>query len=125
MLNMKSLVIAVLALAIPTVFSYDEKYDKLDVDKIIGDDSLFDAYIQCLLDKGPCSVEHSADFRKLVPEVIADACAKCTPLQRTNVRKTVKALQEKKPQEFKEFRAKYDPKGEYEQAFAAFMVATD
>ncbi|CAH1640307.1 unnamed protein product [Spodoptera littoralis] len=123
--KMNALLIAVFALAAPLAFGYDEKYDKLDVDKILGDDALFTAYINCMLDKGPCSVEHSADFRQLLPEVIATACEKCTPIQRQNVRKTVKALSEKKPDDFVQFRAKFDPKGEYEKAFSAFVIGTD
>lgn len=62
---------------------------------------------------------------EIFPEVMATACAKCTPIQKQHVRKTVKAISEKKPAEFKEFRVKYDPKGEYEAAFAAFLMATD
>lgn len=60
---MKIFAFALCALAVPLVMGYDEKYDKLDVDKILGDEELFNAYIQCMLDKGPCSVEHSEDFR--------------------------------------------------------------
>nr|ASA40083.1 chemosensory protein 22 [Helicoverpa assulta] len=122
---MKVLIVAVLALVAPSALGYDEKYDKLDVDKIIGDDALFTAYTDCMLDKGPCTVEHSEDFKKLLPEVIQTACAKCSGIQKTNVRKTVKALSDKKPDDFAKFRAKFDPKGEYEKDFSAFMLATD
>lgn len=62
-IKMFALFVAVFALVAPFTLGYDEIYDKLDVDKIIGDDALFTAYINCLLDKGECSVEHSADFR--------------------------------------------------------------
>lgn len=59
---------------------------------------------------------------ELLPEVIATACEKCSDVQKLNVRKSVKALQERKPAEFKEFREKFDPKGEYEEKFAAFIL---
>ncbi|CAH0590224.1 unnamed protein product [Chrysodeixis includens] len=121
---MNTYLVAVLALA-ACVLAYDEMYDKIDADKIINDDALFTSYINCMLDKGPCSVEHSADFRKLLPEVIATCCAKCTPIQKKNVRKTVTALSEKRPDDFKAFQAKYDPEGKYEKDFAAFVVASD
>ncbi|KAH9642540.1 hypothetical protein HF086_008950 [Spodoptera exigua] len=94
---MNALLIAVFALAAPLVLGYDEKYDKLDVDKIL----------------------------ELLPEVISTACAKCSAIQRQNVRKTVKALSEKKPDDFAQFRTKFDPKGEYEKAFSAFVIGTD
>ncbi|CAB3231664.1 unnamed protein product [Arctia plantaginis] len=123
--EMIALFVAVFAFVTPFTLGYDEIYDKLDVDKILADDALFTSYINCLLDKGECSVEHSADFRKLIPEVIATACAKCTDIQKTNVRKTVKALTEKRPTEFDQFRAKFDPKSEYEKAFTAFVMASD
>lgn len=57
--------------------------------------------------------------------MIATACAKCTDIQKTHVRKTVKALTEKRPEDFEQFRAKFDPKGEYEKAFTAFVMASD
>ncbi|XP_063626309.1 ejaculatory bulb-specific protein 3-like [Cydia splendana] len=119
---MKLLVL--IALFSPLVLCYDAKYDSIDVDKVLADETQFTAYINCMLDKGPCTVEHSADFRKLLPEVVATACEKCSDLQKANMRKSVKALQERKPTDFVEFRAKYDPKGEYEQKFAAFIMET-
>lgn len=67
----------------------------------------------------------SSLFSELLPEVIATSCGKCSPIQRQNVRKTVKALSEKKPEEFTQFRAKYDPKGEHEKSFSAFVMGTD
>ncbi|KAG6454411.1 ejaculatory bulb-specific protein 3 isoform X2 [Manduca sexta] len=120
---MKVLLLAVVFVA--TVWCYDEKYDKIDVDKIIADDNLFKAYIDCMLDKGPCKEEYSEDFKKLLPEVIATSCSKCNEIQRQNVRKTVKALSNKKPDEFNEFRKKYDPNREHEKDFAAFVLAVD
>ncbi|XP_012549936.3 allergen Tha p 1 [Bombyx mori] len=123
---MNNLLIAILALTLPfSIWCYDEKYDKIDVDKILSDDKLFTDYINCMLDKGPCEVEYSSEFKELLPEVIATSCAKCTPIQKTGLRKTVKALSVKRPDDFSQFRAKYDPKGEYEKQFAAFVVATD
>lgn len=61
---MNTLLMAVLALAVPSAFCYDEIFDKIDLDKILGDDSLFNKYIDCMLDKGPCdSLEHAPEFR--------------------------------------------------------------
>nr|ALS03840.1 chemosensory protein 15 [Ectropis obliqua] len=119
------LLLAIVTLAVPLVVCYDEIYDKIDVDKIIADDALFTKYIDCMLDKGPCEVEHSADFKKLLPEVIATSCAKCSPIQKKHVRKTVKTLGEKKPAELLEFKKMYDPKGEHEKDFTAFVLAED
>lgn len=40
------------------------------------------------------------------------------------MRKTVKALNDKKPAEFLEFRKKYDPEGKYEKDFSAFVLGS-
>lgn len=34
--------------------TYSDKYDKIDLDAIIRNDRLFNNYVNCLLDKGPC-----------------------------------------------------------------------
>lgn len=52
-----------LMLVVPSILGYDEKYDKIDPDKIINDDALFSAYIDCMLDRGSCTVEYSEDFK--------------------------------------------------------------
>lgn len=61
----------------------------------------------------------------MLPELIAEACAKCSPTQKTHVKRTVNALKENKPDAFKQFVEKYDPKGVYHEAFVAFMVGKD
>lgn len=48
---------------IPTILCYDAVYDKLDADKILADEALFTSYIDCFLDKKPCTVEYSAEFK--------------------------------------------------------------
>ncbi|XP_048483633.1 ejaculatory bulb-specific protein 3 [Plutella xylostella] len=111
-----------LVISAPLVLGYDAKYDQLDVDKILADDDTFSAYVNCLLDKGPCSVEHSEDFKTIFPEVVATACEKCSDLQKANVRKSVKALQDRRPEDFKALRTKYDPKGDYEEKFLRFIL---
>lgn len=57
------LLLAVVTLAVPLVMCYDAVYDKIDVDKILGDEDLFAKYTDCMLNKGPCDVEHSEDFK--------------------------------------------------------------
>ncbi|KOB75934.1 Chemosensory protein 12 [Operophtera brumata] len=107
---MNAAILALVAVALPLVSCYDEKYDKIDVDKIIADADLFTA----------CSSRVNAF--KLLPEVISTSCEKCSPIQKEHVRKTVKALSEKRPDDFVKFREKYDPDGKYEKSFSAFVL---
>ncbi|XP_068620571.1 ejaculatory bulb-specific protein 3-like [Battus philenor] len=108
---------------IPAIFSYDEKYDKLDADKIVADKALFTSYIDCFLDRQPCTAEYATEFKELLPEVIREACAKCSEKQKKSLRKIVNALYEKRPDDAIKFQEKYDPKREYEADFAAFVAA--
>lgn len=61
---------------------------------------------------------------EIIPEVIETACGKCSEIQKANVRKSVKALQDRKPSEFQEFRKKYDPKGDHIHKFTDFLFGS-
>ncbi|XP_022127765.2 ejaculatory bulb-specific protein 3-like [Pieris rapae] len=103
------------------IFGYDEKYNNVDVDKIISDDTLLLAYINCFLDKGPCDTEFAQDYRDMLPEVIATACGKCSDIQRKNVRKLITIIFEKKTALAAELQAKYDPESKFQDKIAALM----
>lgn len=64
-------------------------------------------------------------FPELLPEVIATSCAKCSPIQKKHVKKTVKAIGERKPADLIEFKKIYDPNGEHEKEFTAFILSAD
>lgn len=53
----------VLSLFMTVVLGYDEKYDKIDVDKILSDDALLTSYLNCFLDKGPCTEEYASEYK--------------------------------------------------------------
>ncbi|XP_072942747.1 ejaculatory bulb-specific protein 3-like [Epargyreus clarus] len=117
--------LAIIALAAPLAAGYDEMFDKIDIDKILADDALFTEYVECFLDKGPCKAELAVEFKKIIPEIISEACGKCTTEQKGKVRKLVNALYEQKPNKAIAFHQKYDPTGEYEPKFSAFLLAKD
>ncbi|XP_038211135.1 ejaculatory bulb-specific protein 3-like [Zerene cesonia] len=104
------------------VFGYDEKYSDIDVDSIIDDDELFMSYLNCFIDKVPCTAKHAEDYKGILPEVIKESCAKCTEDQKQNVRKIVNAVHEKKPEMAAALQAKFDPNHEYEKSFTAFLA---
>ncbi|VVC97643.1 unnamed protein product [Leptidea sinapis] len=104
---------------------YDAKYDELDVDKILADDALFMSYLNCFLDKGPCTEQHAEDFKNILPEVVKEACGKCSVDQKPKMRKIVNTLFAKKPDLAVEFQKKYDPNHEYEAEFTAFLLAAN
>ncbi|CAK1552536.1 unnamed protein product [Leptosia nina] len=106
-----------------TVFGYDEKFNKIDVDKILADDNLLMAYLNCFLDKGPCDKEYAQDFRDILPEVIATTCGKCSDIQKDKVRKLINSLINTKPDLAMELKTKFDPEGKQEEKLALFLTS--
>ncbi|CAG4947273.1 unnamed protein product [Colias eurytheme] len=104
------------------IFGYDEKYSEIDVDSVIADDELFMSYLNCFVDKGPCTAKYAEDYKGILPEVIKEGCAKCTDDQKEKMRKLVKTVNEKKPEMAVALQAKYDPNHEYEKTFTAFLT---
>ncbi|CAH0713314.1 unnamed protein product, partial [Brenthis ino] len=107
------------------VLCYDAKFDKIDVDLIINDKVLFASYTNCFLDKDSCTAEFSSELKELLPEVISDACAKCTKIQKANLRKMFKYLYEEKKEVLLELEKKYDPKNQYKDNFMAILESKD
>lgn len=46
-----------------TIECYDDKFNKIDVDKVINDETMFNSYLNCFLDKGPCTEEYATEFK--------------------------------------------------------------
>ena len=46
-----------------TIECYDDKFNKIDVDKVINDETMFNSYLNCFLDKGPCNEEYATEFK--------------------------------------------------------------
>lgn len=99
---------------------YNAKYDNFDVDTLISNDRLLKAYINCFLDKGRCTPEGS-DFKKALPEAIETTCAKCTEKQKGNIRKVIKAIQQKHPKEWEDLVKKNDPSEKHRANFDKFI----
>ncbi|XP_013137581.1 PREDICTED: ejaculatory bulb-specific protein 3-like [Papilio polytes] len=118
---MKTLV--VLACVVLSVFAaekYNSKYDNFDVDTLIGNERLLKSYINCFLDKGRCTAE-GTDFKKALPESIETNCGKCTEKQKLNIRKVIKAIQQKYPEKWEELVKKNDPSGKHRANFDKFI----
>ncbi|KAL4715008.1 hypothetical protein ACJJTC_003159 [Scirpophaga incertulas] len=99
---------------------YNTKYDNFDVETLISNDRLLRAYINCFLEKGRCTPEGS-EFKKVLPEAVATTCGKCTEKQKLNIRKVVKAIQQKHPKQWEELVKKNDPTGTHRADFDKFI----
>nr|WJJ70415.1 venom protein U-MPTX.7-Mc22 [Megalopyge crispata] len=103
--------LAVLVAVTATEF-YDSKYDDFDEQEVIDNPRLLRSYSNCFLNKNPCTAE-GANFKKLILEAIQTECAKCSPNQKTKIRKLIIATKQKHPELYEEFLDFYDPNKEY------------
>ncbi|XP_041985017.1 uncharacterized protein LOC121737410 [Aricia agestis] len=113
-------VLACLVLAVFAADKYNSKYDNFDVQTLITNERLLKSYINCFLDKGRCTAEGS-DFKKALPEALETTCGKCTDKQKDNIRKVVKTIQQKYPEQWKELAKKNDPTGKFTANFEKFV----
>lgn len=56
--------------------TYTTKYDNIDVDAILASNRLLKNYVNCLLDKGPCTNEGKELKSKSIYEIIFVICKK-------------------------------------------------
>nr|QEI46803.1 chemosensory protein 5 [Galleria mellonella] len=99
---------------------YDSIDDNFDISEVLGNDRLLQAYSRCLLNKGPCTPEIKK-VKERIPEILETRCAKCTDKQKKMGKQLVQEVKKTHPEIWKEFVAKYDPNGKYQQAFQDFL----
>ncbi|KAG7301530.1 hypothetical protein JYU34_014496 [Plutella xylostella] len=114
------LILCCLAAGALAADKYNPKYDNFDVETLISNDRLLKSYINCFLEKGRCTPEGS-DFRKALPEAVETICAKCTEKQKTNIKKVIKAIQQRHPKQWEELVKKNDPTGNHRDQFEKFI----
>ncbi|XP_013163200.1 PREDICTED: ejaculatory bulb-specific protein 3-like [Papilio xuthus] len=118
---MKTLVVlACVLLSVYAADKYNSKYDNFDVETLITNERLLKSYINCFLDKGRCTAE-GTDFKKALPEAIETTCGKCTEKQKLNIRKVIRAIQQKYPGQWEDLVKKNDPSGKHRANFDKFI----
>ncbi|XP_039308729.1 ejaculatory bulb-specific protein 3-like [Solenopsis invicta] len=95
--------------------------DNIDVDAIINSDRLLNQYVNCILDKGPCTAD-GRSLKHFLPDAIATTCEKCSEKQKQTARKIIKYLKEHKPNIWAEFLERYDPDEEHVAFYKEFLA---
>ncbi|KAI5710147.1 hypothetical protein M8J76_008655 [Diaphorina citri] len=90
---------------IPT---YPTRYDSIDVDLILSNDRIMRRYIECILNKGPCTRE-GLELKRIIPDAIRTECAKCNPSQKKHVGKVLSYLFHNRKIYWDDLLAKFDP----------------
>nr|ABU56011.1 chemosensory protein [Lipaphis erysimi] len=101
--------------------AYTTKYDNIDIDQVLASKRLVNSYVQCLLDKKPCTPE-GAELRKILPDALKTQCTKCNATQKNAALKVVDRLQRDYDKEWKQLLDKWDPKREYFQKFQQYLA---
>uniref|UniRef100_A0A6M2DRF8 Putative insect pheromone-binding family n=1 Tax=Xenopsylla cheopis TaxID=163159 RepID=A0A6M2DRF8_XENCH len=100
------------ALARPEDDKYTSKFDNINLDEILQSNRLLNNYVNCLLDKGSCTAE-GKELKKVLPDALANECAKCNEKQKQGAEKVIRFFITSKPEEWKKLSEVYDPTGEY------------
>nr|AOG12898.1 chemosensory protein [Eogystia hippophaecolus] len=95
---------------------YTDKYDNINLDEILGNKRLLQAYVNCVLDKGKCSPE-GKELRDNVEEALQTGCAKCTEAQDKGASRVIEHLIKNEKEIWGELTAKYDPEGKYRKKY--------
>lgn len=99
---------------------YDRRYDYYDIDQFVENPRLLKKYLDCFLDRGPCTPVGRV-FRAVLPEIVRTACSKCSPSQKRFARRTFEAFQRYSPESHSELKKKLDPQNKYFTAFETVL----
>ncbi|XP_031618373.1 ejaculatory bulb-specific protein 3-like [Contarinia nasturtii] len=100
---------------------YPAKYDQVNIDNVLSNDRVLTNYIKCLLDKGACTRE-GRELKKLLPDALQSDCSKCSAAQKRNSKKVINFLRTRRPNDWKDLTAKFDPEGLFKQRLDAGLV---
>ncbi|KAG5883697.1 hypothetical protein JTB14_007416 [Gonioctena quinquepunctata] len=91
---------------------YTSKYDNVDIDQVLKSERLLKNYMECLMERGPCTAD-AKELRDNLPGALKLDCSKCTDKQKEISKKVIRFLAKNKRAMFDELTKKYDPDGTY------------
>ncbi|XP_041968144.1 ejaculatory bulb-specific protein 3-like [Aricia agestis] len=112
---------AAFCLLVAGAFAYQDIPASYNFDEVLKDKTKLHDFFGCFLDKNPCT-ETTSHIKNHLKELILDGCRECDLRQRHYAHVLTSALKDKYPQDYKEYRAKYDPQGKYFSKFEDALV---
>ncbi|KAK9877401.1 hypothetical protein WA026_018517 [Henosepilachna vigintioctopunctata] len=91
---------------------YSSKYNKIDVQEIMKNERLLNAFLKCLIEGKGCTPE-AEELKKILPDAVKTGCAKCTDEHKAAAKKFVSFLMKEKPQMWEKLVQHYDPDKTY------------
>ncbi|XP_038211140.1 ejaculatory bulb-specific protein 3-like, partial [Zerene cesonia] len=92
--------------------TYTTKYDNVNLDEVLSSERLLNGYVNCLLDKGPCTPD-GKELRRNLPDAIQNDCKKCTERQREGADKVMQFIIDNRPEDWKKLEEKFNDNGSY------------
>ncbi|KAK9736558.1 Insect pheromone-binding family, A10/OS-D [Popillia japonica] len=89
---------------------------KVDVNTVISSRRLLVNYINCLLDKGPCTAE-ATELKKILPNAISTQCKDCSLVEKQAVGKIFAHLLQYHREQWNQLLDKYDPEGTFRKQY--------
>ncbi|XP_001947629.1 ejaculatory bulb-specific protein 3-like [Acyrthosiphon pisum] len=90
--------------------------EKIDIDQILNNHRLMSNNVKCFLNEGPCTAQ-LREMKKMLPALVKDSCASCTKEQKNIIKKSMEAIQARRPNEYKQVSKFFDPEGKYQKKF--------
>ncbi|XP_017877704.1 ejaculatory bulb-specific protein 3-like [Ceratina calcarata] len=100
---------------------YTTKYDEVDINAILNSERLLNGYVNCLLNRGPCTPDAS-ELKKNLPDALEHECSACSEKQKEFADKISHYLIDNREEDWSLLEAKYDPTGAYRQQYLENQV---
>nr|QEI46806.1 chemosensory protein 8 [Galleria mellonella] len=95
---------------------YTDKYDNLDIQEILENKRLLEAYVNCILDKGKCTAE-GKELKEHLQEAIETGCEKCTEAQEKGAYKAIEYLIKNELDIWHKLTDRFDPSGKWRKKY--------
>nr|QRI42712.1 chemosensory protein 17 [Agrilus planipennis] len=113
--------LVLLGLALAEAFPGEKnKYDNIDIDAICKNKRLLLGYVNCMLDKGPCTAEGRA-LKENIPNSLENKCSDCEEADKERVKKGATCVRCSYPEEWEAIVEHFDPEKKYREIGREFF----
>nr|SAJ59010.1 putative chemosensory protein [Triatoma brasiliensis] len=114
---LKLVALLILSASISTAEEPDNEFNRLfdpnvDVDAVLDNDRVLNAYLACFYDEGPCA-ERPKLVKSKIREVLETTCGKCNDQQRQRLKYILNKFIDKRPNDWQRILEIYDPDGAF------------
>nr|AAC47827.1 olfactory protein [Cactoblastis cactorum] len=96
--------------------TYTDKYDNINIQEILENKRLLEAYVNCVLDKGKCTPE-GKELKEHLQEAIENGCEKCTEAQEKGAYTVIEHLIKNEIEIWRQLADKFDPERKYRKKY--------